>query len=143
MMKHRNLYFKRLIVKIQFKEIFQQTLNKKGEITINHKVFKDSMYLTIFNSIKILQIRFQMNHFKVRVEVVRDLKAFFTMTHQIIIQYNCKLIFKQMIMMWILKAYKDFKDRAQHNFIILISKMNSNRKLKMSKILIKIFKIAM
>ncbi len=143
MMKHRNLYFKRLIVKKQFKEIFQQTLNKKGEITINHKVFKDSMYLTIFNSIKILQIRFQMNHFKVRVEVVRDLKAFFTMTHQIIIQYNCKLIFKQMIMMWILKAYKDFKDRAQHNFIILISKMNSNRKLKMSKILIKIFKIAM
>lgn len=142
-MKHRNLYFKRLIVKKQFKEIFQQTLNKKGEITINHKVFKDSMYLTIFNSIKILQIRFQMNHFKVRVEVVRDLKAFFTMTHQIIIQYNCKLIFKQMIMMWILKAYKDFKDRAQHNFIILISKMNSNRKLKMSKILIKIFKIAM
>lgn len=143
MMKHRNLYFKRLIVKKQFKEIFQQTLNKKGEITINHKVFKDSMYLTIFNSIKILQIRFQMNHFKVRVEVVRDLKAFFIMTHQIIIQYNCKLIFKQMIMMWILKAYKDFKDRAQHNFIILISKMNSNRKLKMSKILIKIFKIAM
>ncbi len=142
-MKHRNLYFKRLIVKKQFKEIFQQTLNKKGEITINHKVFKDSMYLTIFNSIKILQIRFQMNHFKVRVEVVRDLKVFFIMTHQILIQYNCKLIFKQMIMMWILKAYKDFKDRAQLNFIILISKMNSNRKLKMSKILIKIFKIAM
>jgi len=48
-------------------------MNRKEEITINLKDFKDSMCLTItFPQMKMLLIRFLMNCFKVKVEVARD-----------------------------------------------------------------------
>ena len=75
-------------------------MNRKEEITINLKDFKDSMCLTItFPQMKMLLTRFLMNCFKVKVEVARDLKVFFKMNLQITIKFLCNQIFRQMIIL--------------------------------------------
>jgi len=75
-------------------------MNRKEEITINLKDFKDSMCLTItFPQMIMLLTRFLMNYFKVKVEEARDLKVFFKMNLQIIIKFLCNQIFRQMIIL--------------------------------------------